>query len=542
MGKTSAAGSFQLLIGVASSTVIMSVGTIILIRLLSPSEYGLYSVALLPAATLNLFRDWGVNSAMTKYVANSRILDRSEDIRDVIAAGLIFEVAAGLALFLLSLLMASFVASVLNRPESASYIAIISTTIVAGSLISAAQSSFVGFERMELNSFMIICQAIVKTIVGPILVLLGYGVLGAVVGYTLSFAVSGIIGVLILYFMLFKPLGRLRTNASNIVKTLKKMLEYGIPLSMNIVLGGILAQLYGFIMASFASDAMIGDYQAAINFSVLLTFFSIPIATTLFPAFAKLDSRNDHELIKTVFSSSVKYTAVLLVPATTAVIVLSGPMISMLYGEKYVYAPLFLSVYVLSNLFTVLGSLSLGSLLSGLGEAKFIMKQSALTLVIGVPLGFFLIPRIGVMGLVVANILCGLPSMFWGLQWVSKRYEAKADLQSSAKILLASTVAAAAAYLTASFGVANWTKLLIGITVFLPIYLLTAPLIGAVNQTDVSNIRAMFSSMGPISKMINVPLNVVERALRFKKDGKRRIKHLFSGLSQLIMGLNGLFL
>jgi O-antigen/teichoic acid export membrane protein len=45
LGKTSATGSFQLFVGVVTSTVIMAVGTIILGRLMSPPEYGLYSVA-----------------------------------------------------------------------------------------------------------------------------------------------------------------------------------------------------------------------------------------------------------------------------------------------------------------------------------------------------------------------------------------------------------------------------------------------------------------------------------------------------------------
>lgn len=45
MGKTSAAGSFQLFLGVAVSTVIMAIGTIILARLMTPEEYGLYAVA-----------------------------------------------------------------------------------------------------------------------------------------------------------------------------------------------------------------------------------------------------------------------------------------------------------------------------------------------------------------------------------------------------------------------------------------------------------------------------------------------------------------
>ena len=111
MGKVSATGSFQLFVGVTVSTVIMAVGTIILARLLSPAEYGLYSVVLIPSLLINLFRDWGVNSAMTKYVAHARAAEKEEDIRDIIAAGLIFEILTGLALSLLSVFLAGSIAS-----------------------------------------------------------------------------------------------------------------------------------------------------------------------------------------------------------------------------------------------------------------------------------------------------------------------------------------------------------------------------------------------------------------------------------------------
>jgi len=72
MGKTSAIGSFQLFIGQASSTIIMAAGAIILARLITPEEYGLYSIALIPSYMAILFRDWGINSAITKYTASLR--------------------------------------------------------------------------------------------------------------------------------------------------------------------------------------------------------------------------------------------------------------------------------------------------------------------------------------------------------------------------------------------------------------------------------------------------------------------------------------
>ncbi len=66
-------------------------------------------------------------------------------------------------------------------------------------------------------------------------------------------------------------------------------------------------------------------------------------------------------------------------------------MIRTLYGEQYVYAPLFLTIYVIGSLFAVFGSISAGGLLSGLGETRILLTQSIITLSIGVPLGVILI-------------------------------------------------------------------------------------------------------------------------------------------------------
>jgi O-antigen/teichoic acid export membrane protein len=365
---------------------------------------------------------------------------------------------------------------------------------------------------MGLNSFTVICQSIVKTLVGPLLVLFGYGVLGAVLGYTVSFLAAGIIGLGVLYVALFRPLKKSKVKMSELTKTLKGMLKYGVPLSISSILTGVLGNFYSFMMAYLVSDIMIGNYQAAVNFAVLLGFFTMPISTVLFPAFAKLDPQNERQLLRTVFTSSIKYAAMLLVPATMAMMILSGPMISTLFGEKYVYAPFFLTLYVISNLFVVLGNLSLNSFLTGLGETKIPMKQGILTLSIGIPLGFFLIPMYGILGLILATLLANLPSIFWGLYWIWKHYEARADFKSSAKILLASTIATFATYLLLSFfNTVDLVRLIAGGAVFLAVYILTAPMIGAITQTDIGNLRTMLSGLGIISRMLTGPLILVEK-------------------------------
>ena len=522
MGKTSATGSFQLLIGVATSTIIMAIGTIILTRLLGNDNYGLYLLAMAPSVTINLFRDWGVNTAMTKHVASLRAENKELETCDIVAAGMAFETVTGVTLSILSFVLAGTFASILNRPEIYPFISIMSLTILSGSLLAAAQSSFIGYERMTLNSFTVICQAIVKTAVGPVLVLLGYGVLGATLGLTLSFIAAGLIGVATLYLVLYRPLAKRRKAKRSIIETLKPMLRYGVPLNVSGILAGLLGQLYTFMMGIYipntaAGNGLIGNYGVAVNFSVLLTFFTIPIGTVLFPAFAKLDSQNEHELLKTVFASSVKYTAILLIPATMVVMALSTPIVNTLFGEAYAYAPLFLTLYVITNLFAAVGSLTLGSFLTGLSETKVLMKLAVLNVLIGLPLAFLLVPPFGILGIIIGSLVSGIPPTIWGLYWVWKHHQAKAELRSSAKIFTASALAATASFLTTTLlHTAAWIQLALGLSVFLVIYVLGAPMIGAIYQSDIDALRHMFSSLGIVSKIINIPLKAAEKAAQIR--------------------------
>jgi O-antigen/teichoic acid export membrane protein len=520
MGKVSATGSFQLFIGKVLSTLILAVGTIIVGIFILESDYGLYAIALIPATTMLLFQTWGTGSALVKYCASLKAANKEGDLRKTIVAGLTFNVATGIALTVLSLLIASFIAStIFSKPESAYLITIASITILFTALFTASQSIFIGFERMKLSTITTICQATVHGLLSPLLVYLGYGALGALTGYTVAYATSGIIAVTLLYFTIFRKLKPDATNKANILQTLKPMLKYGIPLAIATIISGGLIQFYSFTMAAFVDVTMIGNYRIATNFAVLLTFFAAPISTVLFPAFSKLDPRNEHQLLKTVFAASVKYTALFLIPATMAMMVLSQPIISTIYGGKWPSAPFFLTLYVITNLLPILGTMSMGSLLTALGETKMLMKMYLLTLCIGVPLAFILIPSLGILGLITVSIVAGVPSMIIGLYWIWKRYETKAELRNSAKIFLASSTAAIATYLLLSvLNAANWVLLATGVALFLAIYLTAAPLIGAINQTDVNNLRAMFSGLGIISKILEIPLILVQKVLNIRSN------------------------
>jgi O-antigen/teichoic acid export membrane protein len=532
IGKTSATGSFHLLIGVAGSTIIMAIGTLILAGLLPVNEVGLYGIALIPSSIINFFRDWGVNYAMTQQIASLRDAGKDSEIHDVILSGIIFEIITGVTLSLICFVVAEPLALILSPGNAANlsvYISIMSLSIFAGAILAAAGGIFVGFERMKLNSFTQILQAIVKTALGPFLIVLGFGVLGAVYAAMSSILAGSVVAILIVYFSLFRPLRKCKVGKCDVKQTLKPMLKYGLPLTVSSIVIGVVPQVFAFTMAVYAGDWMMGNYYAAAYFSVLLTFISFPVATALFPVFSKLNPEKEPELVKTVFASSVKYTAVLLVPATMILITLSTPLINTLFPKdgllaslfvvnaepKFPYAPLFLALSSIVNLLVLVGNISLGTFQTGIGKTNQVMKQSILSLAVGLPIAYLLVsyfysiggPSFAVIGGIVGTLIATTPNVAWGLYWSWKKYRVKADFRVSAKIFAASAIASLVTYLFINiFSLAYWITLVTGFVVFSVVYLAGAPLLGAVNQADIDNFKTMFSSLGAISKILDVPL------------------------------------
>ena len=513
MAKVSAKGGFNLFWGIVVSTVVSAVGIIVLARIMQPQDYGLYTIALVAPNLIGTFRDWGMNSAMVKYTAQYSAEEKPERVRSILLAGLVFEVILGVALSFLSFLLSGFIATdIFKRPITA-LIQISSVTILAGAFFNAASAAFTGREQMEPNSVTLVFQALFRSVLCPVLVYVGFGVSGAVVGYTAGVLGGGLVGVFLM-FEIYHGLEKKDGFAESLKvwETMRFMFRYALPLSFSSLFNSFLGQFYNFIIVLYASNFLIGNYAVANNFTILLTFFAAPITTMLFPAFSKLDADKDKDTLKIVFRSSIKYSTLLVIPPTVAVIALANPIVSALFGEKYGSAPLFLALLAVNYLLTAFGALSTNTLISGQGKTRFYLELAIINTITGVVLVVLLVPTLGVVGLIITTIFDGVPGLAISLDWIKKHYDASVDYISSAKILVSSALAGALTFFVVSFLVlSKWPQLILGLLVFAAAFLLSVIAVRALRKPDIEGLRLMASGLGPLSGVINKLLNVLER-------------------------------
>lgn len=527
IASVSVKGGFNLLWGLVASTVISSVGTIFIANLLGDTNYGLYTIALAAPNLIATFGDWGVATAMTKHTAQYNAEDRAADVRSIFLGGLLFETILGIILSAVAFLLSGFLASLYSLPNIAPLIQIAAFTILTTALFNTATAAFIGMEKMELNSITVVIQAIIKTILIISLVIIGLGPLGAVMGFTTAAAVAALTGSLLmwwLYTSLPKPTG----SAPGIRATVKTMFTYGVPLSIATIIATFQSQFYRFILPIFVTPDLIGNYGLATTFVALIGFFATPVSTVLFPAFSKLDPQKDQKTLKNVFQFSIKYASLLVVPVSAIVIALAKPGVSILF-PKFSAAPLFLALLAINYLYVVFGSLSIGNLINSQGQTKFNLLLSLITFGIGFPLSIVLISRFGILGLIATTLTAGIPSIIIALRWLKKKYDLTVDWASSAKILLSGGTASAITYaLITKLAFNNLIALVVGAIAFLSIFLIAIVLTGAITQTDINNIRETMSLLGPLQRLTNFVLKIIEKLMttlkrqRNKNDAYRR--------------------
>ncbi len=515
LAKVSAIGGFNLLWGLVISSIISAIGMILVAGILSEAEFGVVSIALIGPNIITYIRDLGIDQATIKYSTQYRVDGETRKLKNVILTGTMFEVILGAAFTIVSIVLSGVMATLLERPTIVPLIQIASFTILAGALLKAAQSVFLGYDKIELYSLTLIIQSIFKTALMVVLVYLQYGEYGATIGNAVSFIGAGLVGLAFLYIAVIKGLRKEETRKLEIVSTAKMLLKFGVPLSVAAMLVGVLSEYYRFLVAIYTPDTLMGNYQVALNFALLVSIFATSIATILFPTFSKVKGHEDQKTMSSMFQYSVKYTSLLIVPVTVAIMALSQPGVQTLFQNKYEYTPLYLSLYASTFLYSAIGNLSAGALINSQGQTQFNLKITVLTVVLGIIMSLILIPAFGVIGLLAVHISVGMPGILISLWWINKHYHATIDWKSSTKILVSSAMSGTLTYyITSQLNFASWITLIIGLAIFLATYIVFAPLTGAITYMDIKNLKEVIISLGPLATLIRPLLRILEKFTR----------------------------
>jgi O-antigen/teichoic acid export membrane protein len=507
MIENSAKGSLILILGQMTSNIISALGVIIVARILGSVNYGALNVAIIPVNLALLLVNNGVTTALTNLIAEDRHLNKGKNVASIIYSGYAINLTTGTLTTLILYITAGTIANnIYNQSELAKLIQILSITTLAQAIYTTSTAILIGYERMQQHSLINIIFSIFKSTIAPILVYLGYQLNGAALGHSLPTLLAGLAASA----LVIKNLRRYQTNGS--LSYIGPIIKYSKPILASSILGGLFLQTLNFTLSLNVPLAEMGNYTAAVNFNVLISFILTPISTAMLPLLSKLDPKN--KIFQTVYTNIIKYETLAAYPLAAAVIALSDKMINILYGSDYPTAILYVKLLMLNYFFIAFGSHINGIILNSQKRTDINLRITIIYIIIGSPIGILLIPRYGVLGYLIINSLAPTLGLLYSINWLRKNLEIRLELTSTPKIAASTLLGYIASLLVLRILNTNpWTELILGGITLALVYLTSIIATGALNHKNIRDIKNM-TQKNKLGKKLNPILDTLEKIAR----------------------------
>jgi len=182
-------------------------------------------------------------------------------------------------------------------------------------------------QRITTVAIITAAQAIVEVLLMIAAVLLGHGLIGAIVVLVAVNAVAAS-GMLV---TVIRALGWAGIDW----RGLRSMLAYSTPLMPNTVLMSVMQYADRIVITHHLGLAALGAYYAAVSLCNGLALFSSPVGYVLFPAVSRLWDRGDREEARAYFTQATRAFALLAIPACVGLTFIASPLLRTLATAEF---------------------------------------------------------------------------------------------------------------------------------------------------------------------------------------------------------------
>lgn len=354
-------GAFWSLSGIALAKFFVLIAGIICARILGAAQFGELGIVRSTIGMFIVLGASGLGYTANKYIAEYRATGQKRKISQIYNLTIVFGITMGLIISLVVLLSSQYIArNVLNNSNLILSIrlgAVLLFMSILNSVQNGVLSGFEQFKTIAINTFISSVVEALGIIVGAYV----YGTEGAIVGYGLSFFIWAIINHLSIKKVFLKD-GLLLRYALLKREDFSIIWNFSIPATMNSIMVVPAFWTLKTLLVNFCGYTMLGIYEAADQWKVIILFVPGAIANILLPIFSNIQgSKNSNSFSKTLNYSILINGGIALL---LFVIILFGQHIIMnFYGKGYEDSST-LVVLCLSTIFSSMAQVMTLSLIS----------------------------------------------------------------------------------------------------------------------------------------------------------------------------------
>ena len=413
-------GSIIILVGSQIGVIFGFLGKIVLVRIITPSDIGIFSLAIVITNFLATISYIGMTEGIPRYIGFNR--GNPKKIRGIIFSSISVTLLTSLTLSLLLFFFSGWIATaVFNKPELSFALKIASLGLVFYVEFNILISIFRGLSRADIKFYF---NDILRNL---------FYLIGLILIYFLARSLTGVLSNYIFsFFLVFVILG---------IYSIKKLELFGEKKLVTKELVGfssplMVANFFHFFMlwtdilmvGYYLSSPSVGIYNiGATTLSRMIPLFFASAQFLYMPIISELYSKNLKREYKRTYQIMTKWVSGITFSTFLAVFLFSTPIISSLFGRDYTLASNTLRILSIGLLIHVfLGPNGIN--LTVIGKTKFLMYLTFLAASTNLFLNYLLIPKFGIegaaMGTTIAYIILSIGKLlkFYSIEKIHPFY------------------------------------------------------------------------------------------------------------------------
>jgi O-antigen/teichoic acid export membrane protein len=374
--------------------VLTAVLTIFLGRELSADQYGSFAFALSVVVIATIFADVGITSSTARFLAERR--GDPQAAAEVFRTGMYLKVRVGLVSSVALFVLAGPICDVFGTSPALWPLRGMAVSLLAQSMFLLLLGAFIALGRIRYNLIISAVESVVEVLASVVLVLLGAAATGAAFGNAIGYAAGLLVGLAVAK----RAIGNLRSgerrppSASSLPEvSARDILSYARPLLLIDAAFRMFASIDILLIAALVGGgAPVAAFGLSMRLAQFLDYPAAAVASAVAPRLASW--REGHSDIE-LFSESLRYLLILQMLFTAPLVIWSGAILHLIFGNKYPGAPAVLQAFAPFVYLSGVGQITTLAV-NYLGEARRRVPIAIAMLTINVVVDAVLLPRIGI--------------------------------------------------------------------------------------------------------------------------------------------------
>lgn len=354
---------------------------IILARLLTPEQFGIFSIALLVLALIDIFTETGINVFLVQ---------EKEDIDKYVDTSWIISIARGIFISLVIITNASFVVSFYKSPTLYSFLLVICILPVVKGFINPSIAKFQKELKFNIEFFYKSTIFLIETFFSVLIVLLTKSAIGLIWGL-----IIGAFFEVIFSFFIIKPTPHFIFK----LNLLKKVIARGKWVTMSGVFNYLFHNGDNIVVGRMLGVSVLGLYDMTYRISMLpITEIADVVSRVTLPVYVKMS--HDTKRLKSAFLKTLCMVGIPCLFIGIIFYFFPKQIILIVLGEKWIEAVPILQILTIFGVIRAISGISSVIFLS-------VKKQEYVTIVTLVSflvLALTIVPFIKIFGIIGAGL------------------------------------------------------------------------------------------------------------------------------------------